>query len=56
MAIPGIAAALALSIAAAVGNVTRFSSPDRLVAQFGLNPQVRQSGGQPASDGRITKP
>ncbi len=40
---------------AAVGDFTRFSSPDRLVAYFGLNPRVRQSGSQPAAHGRITK-
>ena len=29
--------------------------PEKLVAYLGLNPRVRQSGGQPASHGRITK-
>ena len=40
---------------AAVGDFTRFRSPEKLVAYLGLNPRVRQSGGQPASHGRITK-
>lgn len=55
MTIPGVDATVALSIVAAVGDFTRFRSPEKLVAYFGLNPRVRQSGGQPASHGRITK-
>jgi transposase len=55
MTIPGVDATVALSIVAAVGDFRRFSSPDRLVSYLGLNPRVRQSGGQPASHGRITK-
>jgi transposase len=55
MTIPGVDATVALSIVAAVGDFTRFRSPQKLVAYFGLNPRVRQSGGQPASHGRITK-
>lgn len=55
MSIPGVDATVALSIVAAVGEFTRFRSPEKLVAYFGLNPRVRQSGGQPASHGRITK-
>ncbi len=55
MSIPGVDATVALSIVAAVGDFSRFSSPNRLVSYLGLNPRVRQSGGQPASHGRITK-
>lgn len=55
MTIPGVDATVALSIVAAVGNFHRFSSPQRLVSYLGLNPRVRQSGGQPAQHGRITK-
>jgi transposase len=55
MSIPGVDATVALSIVAAVGEFTRFRAPDKLVAYLGLNPRVRQSGGQPASHGRITK-
>ena len=55
MTIPGVDATVALSIVAAVGDFTRFRTPDKLVSYFGLNPKVRQSGGQPASHGRITK-
>ena len=55
MTIPGVDATVALSIVAAVGDCARFSSPRKLVSYLGLNPRVRQSGGQPASHGRITK-
>ena len=55
MTIPGVDATVALSIVAAVGDFSRFSSPQKLVSYLGLNPRVRQSGGQPASHGRITK-
>jgi transposase len=56
MTIPGVDATVALSIVAAVGDFTRFRTPERLVSYFGLNPRVRQSGGQPASHGRIPRP
>jgi hypothetical protein len=55
MTIPGLDATVALSIVAAVGDFERFRSPEKLVSYLGLNPRVRQSGGQPASHGRITK-
>jgi transposase len=55
MTIPDVDATVALSIVAAVGDFTRFRTPERLVSYLGLNPRVRQSGGQPASHGRITK-
>jgi transposase len=55
MTIPGVDATVALSIVAAVGDFERFRSPEKLVSYLGLNPRVRQSGGQPASHGRITK-
>ena len=55
MTIPGVDATVALSIVAAVGDFRRFRSPEQLVSYLGLNPRVRQSGGQAASHGRITK-
>lgn len=55
MTVPGIDATVALSMVAAVGDFSRFSSPKKLVSYLGLNPRVRQSGGQPAAHGRITK-
>jgi transposase len=56
MTVPGIDATVALSIVAAVGDFTRFRTPDKLVAYFGLNPRVRQSGGQPAATGGSPRP
>jgi transposase len=55
MTIPGVDVAVAMSITAAVGDFSRFASPNKLVRYVGLNPRVKQSGGQPASHGRITK-
>jgi transposase len=55
MTVPGIDVTVAISILAAVGDFTRFESPDRLVSYLGLNPRVRQSGNGPAAYGRITK-
>jgi transposase len=55
ISIPGVDAIVALSIVAAIGKITRFRTPDKLVCYFGLNPRVRQSGGHPASHGPITK-
>jgi transposase len=55
MTIPGVDATVALSIVATVGDFHRFPHPEKLVSYLGLNPRVRQSGGQPASHGRITK-
>ena len=40
---------------AAVGDFTRFLTPEKPFAHLGLNPWVRLSGGAPASHGRITK-
>ena len=48
LTIPGVDATVALAIVAAVGDFGRFSSPQQLVSYLGLNPRVRQSGGQPA--------
>lgn len=55
MTVPGINVTVAMSVVAAVGDFSRFESPDRLVSYLGLNPKVKQSGGHPASHGRITK-
>lgn len=55
MTVPGINVTVAMSIVAAVGDFSRFESPDRLVSYLGLNPKVSQSGIRPASHGRITK-
>jgi transposase len=55
MTIPGVDVTVAMSITSAVGDFSRFASPDKLVRYLGLNPRITQSGGQPASHGRITK-
>jgi hypothetical protein len=55
MTIPGVDMVVALAIVAAIGAVTRFDRPQKLVSYLGLNPSVRQSGPGPAYHGRITK-
>ena len=55
MTVPGIDVTVAMSVIAAVGDFSRFSSPGQLVSYLGLNPTVRQSGEAPANHGRITK-
>lgn len=55
MTIGGVNAVVAMSVLAAIGEITRFSSPEKLVSYLGLNPRVRQSGQRPAFHGRITK-
>ena len=55
MTIPGVDMAVAVAIVATVGDFSRFESPDKLVSYVGLNPSVRQSGGLPATHGRISK-
>ncbi|PWJ26637.1 transposase [Branchiibius hedensis] len=55
MTIPGVDAITAIAIIAAVGDFTRFASPDKLVSYLGLNPKVRQSGNSAPVHGRISK-
>jgi transposase len=55
MTIPGIDMVVGVGLAAAIGDVTRFASAEKLVAYLGLNPSVRQSGEGPARHGRIAK-
>ena len=55
MTITGVNALIALSLLAAIGEIRRFASPEKLVSYFGLNPSVHQSGLQPAKHGRISK-
>lgn len=55
MTIGGVNVVVAMSVLAAIGEITRFSSPEKLVSYLGLNPRVRQSGERPAFHGRITK-
>ena len=44
MTITGVNLAVAAGIVAAIGDIGRFNSPQKLVSYFGLNPRVRQSG------------
>ena len=55
LTITGVNATVAIGIWAAVGDITRFRSPEQLVSYFGLNPSVYQSGLQPARYGHISK-
>ncbi|WP_353038057.1 IS110 family transposase, partial [Mesorhizobium sp. M1076] len=55
MTLPGLDVTVAASVAAAIGDIRRFSDPQKLVAYLGLNPSVRQSGEGPAYHRRITK-
>ncbi|TWP54020.1 IS110 family transposase [Lentzea tibetensis] len=54
MTIPGGDVTVALSVIAAVGDVDRCASAEKLIAYLGLHPKIRQSGGQPAVHSRIT--
>lgn len=55
MTIPGVDMVVALAMTAAIGDIRRFATPQKLVSYLGLNPSVRQSGSGPAYRGRITK-
>ena len=55
MSIPGVGVGIAVTLMAAIGEVSRFKSPRELVGYLGLDPTVRQSGDLPARHGRISK-
>jgi transposase len=55
MTIPGVGVATAVTLMAAIGDISRFASPRQLVAYLGLDPRVRQSGDAPARHGRISR-
>ena len=55
MTITGINLTVAAGLMAAIGDIGRFKSPQKLVSYFGLNPRVRQSGLGAAHHGRISK-
>jgi transposase len=55
LTIAGMNITVAAGLVAAVGEISRFSSPQKLVSYFGLNPRVRQSGLGLAQHGRISK-
>ncbi|MGE3159731.1 MAG: IS110 family transposase [Xanthobacteraceae bacterium] len=53
--ITGVNMTVAAGLVAAIGDIGRFKSPQKLVSYFGLNPRVRQSGLGAAHHGRISK-
>ena len=55
MTITGVNLTVAVAVMAAIGEIARFKSPQKLVSYFGLNPRVRQSGLGVAHHGRISK-
>lgn len=55
LTITGVNLTVAAGLVAAIGDVRRFSSPEKLVSYVGLNPRVRQSGLGLAQYGRISK-
>lgn len=55
MTITGVNLTVAVGVMAAIGDIARFESPQKLVSYFGLNPRVRQSGLGDAHHGRISK-
>ena len=55
MTITGVNLTVAVAVMAAIGDIARFKSPQKLVSYFGLNPRVRQSGLGVAHHGRISK-
>jgi transposase len=55
MSVPGVNVQTAATFMAAIGDISRFPSPRKLVSYLGLDPRVRQSGNTPARHGRISK-
>ncbi|WP_275200884.1 IS110 family transposase [Bradyrhizobium sp. CSA207] len=55
LTITGVNLAVAAGLMAAIGDITRFKSPQKLVSYLGLNPRVHQSGLGAAHHGRISK-
>jgi transposase len=55
LTITGMNVTVAAGLVAAIGDIRRFPSPQKLVSYFGLNPRVRQSGLGLAQHGRISK-
>src|SRR4051812_25182823 len=54
MSIPGVAELLGLTIAAEIGDISRFPSARKLVGYSGLAPRIKQSG-QSSRTGRLSK-
>ena len=55
LTITGVNLIVAAGLVAAIGDIRRFASAEKLVSYVGLNPRVRQSGPGLAQHGRISK-
>ncbi|WP_367165796.1 transposase [Mesorhizobium sp.] len=55
LTITGVNLTVAAGLMAAIGDISHFKSPQKLVSYVGLNPRVRQSGLGAAHHGRISK-
>jgi transposase len=55
MSVPGVNVICAASFLAAVGEISRFKDPRKLVGYLGLDPKIRQSGTGPGTSGHISK-
>lgn len=55
LTITGVNSIVAIGLLAAIGDISRFANPEKLVSYLGLNPRVRQSGLHPAQHGHISK-
>jgi transposase len=55
MSVPGVNVIVAAGFLAAIGDISRFGNPRKLVGYLGLDPRVRQSGVGPATHGHISK-
>jgi transposase len=55
MTIPGVGVGTAVALIAAIGDISRFESPEKLVAYLGLDPKLHQSGEGTPKPGRISK-
>ncbi len=55
LTLPGVNFVTAAALLAAIGEIGRFPTARQLVSYLGLDPRVRQSGSEPARNGRISK-
>jgi transposase len=55
LTLPGVNFVTASALLAAIGDIRRFPTARHLVSYLGLDPRVRQSGSEPARQGRICK-
>lgn len=55
VSIPGVSLASGAAILAAIGDISRFRSKERLACYFGLTQRLKQTGGKPPRIGHISK-